>query len=197
MLHLTDRGNCYILRFGWLTGWPEAFAIPNKRARTVSDVILSEIFSRYGAPKQLVTDNGSENVNEVMLETLGELNIQHITSSPYNPQSNAKVEKFHKTLADVLAKLAEHNRGNRDLFLTQALAAVRFSIKETTKFSPYYLVYGRDIVFPIDNLLRPRRKYLGQEHHRMILEQQHKIFMQVRRRIRRAQKRRNDRIMTD
>ena len=75
----------------WLTGWPEAFAIPDKRPRTVSNIILSEIFLRYGAPEQLVTDNGSENVNEVMRETLGELNIQHLTTFPYNPQSNAKL----------------------------------------------------------------------------------------------------------
>ena len=130
-----------------------------------------------------------------MRETLGELNIQYITTFPCNPQSNAKVERFHKTLADVLAKLAEHNKGNWDLFLTQALAAVRFSINETTMFSPYYLVYGRDVVLPLDNLLRPRSKYLGEDHHRIILEQQHKIFTQARR-IRRAQKRRNDRIVT-
>ena len=76
----SDRGNCYILGFvDWLTGWPKAFVIPDKRAWTVSDIILSEIFSRYGAPEQLVTDNGSENVNKVMRETLGELNIHHIT----------------------------------------------------------------------------------------------------------------------
>ena len=88
----TDRGNCYIISFvDWLTGWPEAFAIPDKRAQTVSDIMLSEIFPRYGAPEQLVTDNSSENVNEVLRETLGELDIQHITTSPYNPQSNAKV----------------------------------------------------------------------------------------------------------
>ena len=41
----TDRGNCYILSFvDWLTGWPEAFTIPDKRVRTVSDIILSKIF---------------------------------------------------------------------------------------------------------------------------------------------------------
>ena len=155
----------------------------------VSDIILSEIFPKCGAPEQLVMDNSSENVNKVMRETFRELNNQHITTTPYNPQSNAKVERFHKTLADVLAKLAEHNRGNWDLFLIQALAAVRFSVNETTKFSPYHLVYCWGVVLPIDNLLRPRRKYLGEDHHRIILEQQHKIFTQVRRRIRRAQKR--------
>ena len=104
----------------------------------VSDIILNEIFPRYGALEQLVMDNCSENVNKVMREMLGELNIQHITPS-YNPQSNAKVERFHKTLADVLAKLAGLNRENWDLLLTQALAAVKFLVNETTKFSPYYL----------------------------------------------------------
>ena len=78
---------------------------------------------------------------------------------------------------------------NWDLFLTQALVAVRFSVNETTKFSAYYLEYGQNMVLPIDNLLRPRRKYLGEDHHRIILEQQHKIFTHVRRRIQRVQKR--------
>lgn len=94
----------------------------------------------------------------------------------------------------MLAKLAGDNRESWDEYLTQALAAVRFSINETAKIPPYYMLFGRDVVLPIDNLLRPRRKYMGEDHHQLILEQQHKVFTQVRRRIRRAQKRRNDRI---
>ena len=62
-------------------GWSKAIAITDKRVQTASDIILSEIFPRYRAPEQLVTDNGSENVNGVMRDTLGELNIQHITTS--------------------------------------------------------------------------------------------------------------------
>ena len=109
-----------------------------------------------------------------------------MTTSPYHPQSNAKVERFHKTLADILSKLVRDNEENWDLFLTQALAAVRFCENETSKFSPYYMIFGRDVVLPEDNLLKPRRKYMGEDHHKLIIERQHRIFAQARRRIARA-----------
>ena len=94
----------------------------------------------------------------------------------------------------MLAKLARENTGNWNLYLTQALAAVRFTINETSRFSPYFLLFGRDVALPVDNLLKPRRRYMGEDHHQLLLEQQHKIFVQARRRIKRAQKRKNDRI---
>ena len=181
----TLQGNVYIVSFvDWLTNWPEAYAVADKKAQTVAGLILTEIFPRYG------TDNGAENVNEIMRETMASLNIKYITTSPYHPQSNTKVERFHRFLGDILSKLTESDRHNWDLYLTHTLAAVRFSMCETTKFSPYYMLFGHDVVLPVDNLLKPRRKYMGEDH-RLIIEQQHKTFVRARDRIRRAQKKRN------
>ena len=56
---------------------------------------------------------------------------------------------------------------------------------ETIKFSPHYMLFGHDVVLPVDNLLKPRWKYMGEDHHRLI-EQQHKTFVRARDRIRRA-----------
>ena len=53
------------------------------------------------------------------------------------------------------------------------------------------MLFGRYVVLPVDDLLRPRRKYVGEDHYRLVIEQQHKIFVQAQRRIKRAQKRRN------
>ena len=125
-----------------------------------------------------------------MKETLDSLNIKHVTTSPYHYQNNAKVERFHRSLADILAKLADGENQNRDLYLTQAFAAARFSICETTKFSLYYMLFGRDVVLPVDNLLRPWRKYVGEDRHRFVIEQQYKISVQAQRKIKRAKKRR-------
>ena len=66
-------------------------------------------------------------------------------------------------------------------------------MNETAKFFPYDMLFGRDVVLPIDNLQRPRKKYMG-DHYKLILEQEHKVFTQVRRKIRRAQKRLNNRV---
>lgn len=47
----TPRGNVYIVSFvGWLTNWPKAYAVPNKKTQTMADLILNEIFPKYGAP---------------------------------------------------------------------------------------------------------------------------------------------------
>ena len=77
---------------------------------------------------QIITDNGSENVNKVAQETMRSLNIHHVQTSVYNPQSNAKVEMFYRTLHDVLSKKLSANQKTWDLFLNQALAAIRFNI---------------------------------------------------------------------
>ena len=52
-----------------------------------------------------------------------------------------------------------------DLYLNQALTAVRFNHNDTSKFSPFFLLYNRDVVLPLDNILKPRRKYVGEEQH--------------------------------
>ena len=59
-----------------------------------------------------------------MKETLAKLKIDHALTSVYHPQSNAKVERFHRTLHDVLAKKMANNQQTWDLFLNQALAAI-------------------------------------------------------------------------
>ena len=106
-------------------------------------------------------DNGAENVNEIMRETMASLNKKHITTSQYHPQGNTKVECFYLFLGDILSKFTESDRHNWDLYLTQVRAAVRFSMCETIEFSPYYMLFGRDVVLPVDNLLKPCRKYMG------------------------------------
>lgn len=85
------------------SGWPETFCIADKSADNIVHIILDDIFPRYGCPLQLLTDNGTEKVNKKMEATLRELNIHHITASYYNPQGNGKVERFYRTLHDVMA----------------------------------------------------------------------------------------------
>ena len=183
-------GNRYILSVvDHYTGWPEAFAIPDKSAQSVAHILVDEIFPRFGCPCEVITDNGTENENQVMKEVFAKLNIHHVTTSFYHPQSNAKVERFHRTLHDVLSKLLKDDSTVWDLYLNQALAAIRFNHNDSSKFSPFFLVYNRDVVLPIDNILKPRRKYMGEEQHKIALQQQHKLFTLVHNHMKRAKKR--------
>lgn len=75
--------------------------------------------------------------------------------------------------------------------MNQALAAYNFNISESSKFSTFFLLYNRDVVLPIDNLLRPRPKYHGEDLHKIALEEQHKNFVLLRRHIKAARERQN------
>ena len=90
-------GNKYIIAFvDWSSGWPEAFAVPDKTADTIVHLLMEEIFPRYGCPLQIVSDNGTEKVNKVMKEWLAYLKIDHRLTSVYHPQSNAKWNGFRE-----------------------------------------------------------------------------------------------------
>ena len=67
----TLSGNKYIIDFvDWYSGWSEAFAVPGKTAETVAHLIIEKVYPRFGCPLELVTYNGSKNVNRVVKETL-------------------------------------------------------------------------------------------------------------------------------
>ena len=87
---------------------------------------------------------------------------------------------------DMLAKKTGKHVENWDTYLPQVLGAYRIGISETTGHSPFFILYTRHPVVPIDNLLRPRRKYLGEDHLKIALERQHEAFVRVQRNLRKA-----------
>ena len=99
-----------------------------------------------------MTDSGSENCNKVVKETLEVLNIRHIRTNYYSPPN--QIAAWNASI--VLAKKLIDGQDTWDLHLNQVLAAIRFNVNEGTDYSPYYLLYNRHVVLPIDNLLKPR-----------------------------------------
>ena len=183
----TLQGNRYILTIVDIySGWPEAFAIPDKSAETIANIILDELIPRHSCPVTIVTDNGTEFKNSVMETLCQNLNIKHIFTSTYHPEGNGKTERFHRVMNDMLSKQASDRLERWDLSLPQVLAAYRVGVSDSTQYAPFFLLYTRDPVLPIDNLLRPRRKYLGDQHHQLALERQHEAFVKVRHNLQQA-----------
>ncbi|WAR29626.1 LOW QUALITY PROTEIN: POL-like protein [Mya arenaria] len=147
------------------SGYPEAFPTPTKDAQIIAHILIDEIFPRYSCRLEILSDNGSENVNRVVKETLATLNIHHVTTSVYHPQSNGVIERYHRTIVDVISKKIHSEQGSWDLFLNKALAAIRFGVNVFTKCSPFFLLFNREVIMPIDTILKPRRKYLSHDPH--------------------------------
>ena len=106
----SSSGNRHILTIiDHLTGWPEAFPIPDMSADTIVSTFINQYLPVHMWPRYILSDNGMEFKNYFMDQVLQQLGIECIFSAPYHPQSNGKLEVFHKYLKPTLKKLCEKN----------------------------------------------------------------------------------------
>ena len=90
-----------------LTGWPEAFPIPGKSADAIGSTFINQYLPFHMWPRYRLSDNGTEFQNHLMGQVLKQRGIDCIFSAPYHPQSNGKLEIFHKYLKPTLRKLCK------------------------------------------------------------------------------------------
>ena len=81
-----------------LTGWPEAFPIPDKSTDTIVSTFINKYLPVHMCPRYILSDNRMEFKSNLMNQVLQQLDIDRIFSAPYHPQSNSKLEVFHKYL---------------------------------------------------------------------------------------------------
>ena len=96
-----------------------------------------------------------------MGQVLQQLGIERIFSAPYYPQSNGKLEVFHKYLKATLKKLCEKDPTSWDKYLNQVLTSYRITPNLSTAESPFFLVYCRDPNLPLHHLLELMQNFLG------------------------------------
>jgi len=83
-----ESGNRFILTVLDLsTHYPEAIPLKQHTAADVAQA-LDTVFSRFGFPQEILSDEGSDFMSELMQVFLNEFSVHHIRTSPYNPQSN-------------------------------------------------------------------------------------------------------------
>ena len=147
----SPSGNKHILTIidHW-TGWPEAFPIPDKSADTIVTTLINQYLPVHMCLRDLLSDNGTEFKNSLMDQVLQQLGIDRIFSAPYHPQSNGKLEVFHKYLKPMLKKPCKKDPANWDKYLNQVLTSYRITPNLATAESQFFfLVYGRDPNLPL------------------------------------------------
>ena len=150
-LPLTKRNNQYIVvTTEYLTKWPEARALPDAKATSVASFFYEDIICRHGCPKELLTDQGTHFVNELLNTMCNRLGVKHRLSTAYHPQTNGLVERFNRTLCEILARYSGAYKEDWDVFLPSALFAYRTIRQNTTQYEPFYLTYGREATLPIE-----------------------------------------------
>jgi len=95
---------------------------------TAQDVAkaLGTVFTRFGFPQKILSDQGSDFMSELMQVFLSEFKINQIRTSPYHPQTNGPCERFNSTLKSMIKSLTEQFSDSWD----EALPWVFFVYRE-------------------------------------------------------------------
>ena len=148
-LPTTAAGNRFILTIIDLGSlYPEAIPLPSHTAADVATA-LSQVFSRFGFPETILSDQAPDFMSQLMQVFLHDFNITQIRCSVYHPQSNGTLERFHRTLKSMLRTLVDKYEMDWDNCLNWSLFAFREVPVESLGFSPFELLFGRDVKGPL------------------------------------------------
>ena len=150
---LTSRaGNQYVLVVcDYATRYPEAIPLKSIDAEHVAEKLV-ELFARVGIPREILTDQGSNFMSQLLVELYRLLHVKPIRTSPYHPQTDGLVERFNQTLKSMLRKATAIDGKDWDKLIPYLLFAYREVPQASTGFSPFELLYGRDVRGPLDIL---------------------------------------------
>ena len=115
----------------------------------VARFIKKEIICRYGLPKRIISDNGLNLNNDMVAEVCTQFKIKHHNSVPCRPKMNGAVEAANKNMKKIIAKTTETYKDWHEK-LPFALHAYRIGVRTSTGATPYSLVYGMEVVLPIE-----------------------------------------------
>ena len=150
----TSRRKYIVIFMDRLTRWPEAFPTTNQKAKTIATLLVTEIIPRYGVPRTLLSDQGSNFLSTLCKKVYKLMNIHKLQTSAYFPSANGLVERFNHTIIDMLSMYTKEKQNDWDLFIPWVLFAYRTAVNASTLFTPFYLLHGYEATYPSDIELR-------------------------------------------
>ncbi|CAG2211387.1 unnamed protein product [Mytilus edulis] len=144
-LSKTNKGETYLLVLvDSCSKWVEAFAMKTQEASEVAKVLFKEVFSRFGAARFLVSDRGKSFMNNLVLSLCEIFDVTRYHTSLYHPQTNG-----------AYCDQAQNNWPDK---LPGILMALRNSPStQSTEFSPFHLLFGREMNLPFDTSVTPKQ----------------------------------------
>lgn len=148
----TARGNIFLLVVtDHFSKWVELFGLRNATAPLVARTVEREIFCRFGAPNQLITDNATNLKGKAFGNIIQAWNIKQRFTSPYHQQANI-TERVNQNIRAMLSSYCNSKHNKWDEYLPETALALRTAIHDSTGFSPALLNFGREPKLPSDNV---------------------------------------------
>ncbi|UYV79189.1 hypothetical protein LAZ67_17001439, partial [Cordylochernes scorpioides] len=161
----TKDGNRWVIVCtDYLTKYAVTKAIPTGGAVEVAKFMVNDVVLKHGAPRELITDRERSFQAKVVNELTKMCGMSHYFTTAYHPQTNGLTERLNKTLVDMLSMYVDVDQKNWDSVLPFITFAYNTARQETTGFSPFFLVYGREAETMLDALFPYQPDYEEDEY---------------------------------
>ena len=129
-----------------------AYVVKDQTARTAAETLRIGYFGLFGAPAYLVSDQGKAFTGHVITHLCEMYRVQKLRTSPYHAQTNGQVERMNQTIIRMIGKLEEDRKAYWLKHLLELLMTYNTTRSAVTRYSPYYLLFGRKPRIPVDYL---------------------------------------------
>ncbi|UYV63925.1 hypothetical protein LAZ67_2006034, partial [Cordylochernes scorpioides] len=146
-----NRKKWMIVLTDYYTKYAETKAVIDATAREVAKFLTENVILKHGAPRYLISDRGSQFTSNLVKEITKICQIQHCLTTSYHPQTNGLTERLNRTLINMISMYVNVDQRNWDEILPFITHAYNTTIQETTKYSPFFLLYGREPVSILDD----------------------------------------------
>ncbi|KAA0724940.1 Retrovirus-related Pol polyprotein from transposon 412 [Triplophysa tibetana] len=152
------------------TRYAQAFACKDQKALTVAKTLCDKFFIHYGLPSRIHSDQGRDFESGLIKELLKMLGIRKSRTTPYHPQGDPQPERFNRTLLSMLGTLNLAEKSRWSEHINRLVHAYNCTRNESTGYSPYYLLFGREARLPVDVCFGTSSGGKGVSNHRQYVE---------------------------
>lgn len=173
------RGNNYLLiMIDQATKFCILRAIPDKSSGTIANEVANVICD-FGPFQKLISDNGTEFVNEIMSKLKLSIGFDHALISTYHPRSNGASERTVQSAVKTIKKFLYGNKADWDLKVRPTQLFMNNKYNERTKTPPFTLMFGPN-ANDFENFSHQKdayaRKTIDAELQRKVKEMQEIVF---------------------
>ena len=130
------------------TRWPIAVPLVDITSESVLDAFTYGWVQQFGVPTTVTSDRGSQFSSHLFQQLAKTWGIKHIMTTPYHPEANGLVERFHRRLKEALIALGSDSPEQWFWRLPCVMLAIRTTIKPDIGASPADLVFGEGLAVP-------------------------------------------------
>ena len=129
-----------------------AYVAKDQTARTATETLRNGYFGLFGVPAYLISDQGKAFTGHIITHLCDLYGVQKLRTSPYHAQTNGQVEHMNQMIICMIGKLEEDKKACWSEHLPELLWAYNATCSTVTRYSPYYLLFGRRSRIPVDYL---------------------------------------------